>query len=34
MNGGFDALEEWVKILEPHFQHSIDFSIYDYQIAF
>jgi hypothetical protein len=33
-NGGFDVPQEWVKTLQPHFQHSIDWSSYDYQIAF
>jgi len=33
-NGGFDVPQEWVKTLQPHFQHSIDWSRYDYQIAF
>jgi hypothetical protein len=33
-NGGFDVSQDWVKILQPHFQHSIDWTSYDYQIAF
>ena len=33
-NGGFGVPQDWVKILQPHFQHSIDWTSYDYQIAF
>ncbi|WP_369811685.1 colicin E3-like toxin immunity protein [Pseudomonas citrulli] len=30
----FMSPQEWGKILQPNFQHSIDWSTYDYQIAF
>lgn len=33
-NGGFNVVLEWVAILQPYFQHSIDWGGYDYQIAF
>ncbi|WP_434610917.1 cloacin [Pseudomonas sp. D2-30] len=33
-NGGFDLLLDWVGIIQPYFQHSIDWANYDYQIAF
>lgn len=33
-NGGFNVLESWVAHLQPHFQHAIDLSAYDYQVAF
>ncbi|MFW9270294.1 colicin E3-like toxin immunity protein [Pseudomonas sp. NR3] len=33
-NGGFDLLLDWVGIIQPYFQHSIDWVSYDYQIAF
>ncbi|MBT2338692.1 MULTISPECIES: colicin E3-like toxin immunity protein [Pseudomonas] len=33
-NGGFDVPLEWVDILQPHFQHPIDWASYDYQVAF
>ncbi|MFH0024392.1 colicin E3-like toxin immunity protein [Pseudomonas fluorescens] len=33
-NGGFDVKSDWVKVLQPHFRHSIQFSSYDYQVSF
>ncbi|WP_237883863.1 colicin E3-like toxin immunity protein [Pseudomonas sp. PGPR40] len=33
-NGGFDVSPHWIKILQPHFQHAIEFPVYDYQISF
>lgn len=33
-NGCFDIRDEWVSILQPHFKHRIEISIYDYQISF
>ena len=33
-NGGFDMKSEWLVVLQPLFQHSIDMDIYDYQISF
>ncbi|WP_434674074.1 colicin E3-like toxin immunity protein [Pseudomonas sp. R1-15] len=33
-NGGFNVPLEWVEILRPYFQHSIDWDRYDYQVAF
>ncbi len=33
-NGGFNVEEGWIVHLQPHFQHAIDLSAYDYQVAF
>ncbi|MNB54643.1 Colicin-E3 immunity protein [compost metagenome] len=33
-NGGFDVKSDWLKILQPYFQHFIQYSSYDYQISF
>ncbi|KQW34676.1 MULTISPECIES: colicin E3-like toxin immunity protein [Pseudomonas] len=33
-NGGFDVSTEWAEILQPHFEHALDLSIYDYQVSF
>jgi hypothetical protein len=33
-NGGFNILEEWIRVIQPYFQHSIVFKTYDYQISF
>ena len=33
-NGEFDVIDQWVPILQPHFKHVIDLSVYDHQVAF
>lgn len=33
-NGNFDVNTEWVGILQPHFKHVLDLSVYDYQVSF
>jgi len=33
-NGGFDVGPQWVNTLQAHFQHVIQLSSYDYQVAF
>lgn len=33
-NGGFNVPQEWIKILQPYFQHSIDWPTYVYQVSF
>ena len=33
-NGGFDVKSEWLVVLQPLFQHSIDMDVYDYQVSF
>lgn len=33
-NGGLDVKPDWLKILQPYFQHFIQHSSYDYQISF
>lgn len=33
-NGGFNVGEDWVDIIQPHFQHAIVLNAYDYQISF
>jgi len=30
----FNVLPNWISILQPHFQHEIQPSIFDYQISF
>ena len=32
--GGFDILPNWITLLQPHFHHVIDPSLFDYQISF
>lgn len=32
--GGFDVLPCWIAILQPHFRHVIEPSLFDYQISF
>lgn len=32
--GGFDVLPSWITILQPHFRHVIEPSLFDYQISF
>ncbi|QXI07506.1 Cloacin immunity protein [Pseudomonas fluorescens] len=32
--GGFDVTSDWVEILQPNFQHLIQYSSYDYQVSF
>ncbi|WP_024619127.1 colicin E3-like toxin immunity protein [Pseudomonas kilonensis] len=33
-NGNFDVSTEWAEVLQPHFEHALDLSIYDYQLSF
>ncbi|MNE82887.1 Colicin-E3 immunity protein [compost metagenome] len=33
-NGNFDVSTEWAEVLQPHFEHALDLSIYDYQSSF
>lgn len=33
-NGNFDVNTEWAEILQPHFEHALDLSMYDYQVSF
>ncbi|MCP1453659.1 MULTISPECIES: colicin E3-like toxin immunity protein [Pseudomonas] len=33
-NGNFDVSTEWVEMLQPHFKHVLDLSVYDYQVSF
>jgi hypothetical protein len=33
-NGGFNVPHGWVTTLQPHFQHSIDWPTYVYQVSF
>lgn len=33
-DGGFDVLPDWIAILQPHFRHVIEPSLFDYQISF
>ncbi|MBO1541715.1 colicin E3-like toxin immunity protein [Pseudomonas sp. OA65] len=32
--GGFDVGDEWARILQPHFEHTMDLAMYDYQVSF
>ncbi|MFP6832573.1 MAG: colicin E3-like toxin immunity protein [Pseudomonas sp.] len=32
--GGVDVTSDWVEILQPNFQHLIQYSSYDYQVSF
>ncbi|WLH63287.1 colicin E3-like toxin immunity protein [Pseudomonas sp. FP2300] len=32
--GGFNVNDEWAGILQPHFEHALDLSMYDYQVSF
>ncbi|RON01738.1 cloacin [Pseudomonas brassicacearum] len=33
-DGGFDVVAAWIPKLQPLFNHHIDSSVFDYQIAF
>ncbi|ROM99220.1 colicin E3-like toxin immunity protein [Pseudomonas brassicacearum] len=33
-DGGFDVAATWIPTLQPLFNHQIDSSVFDYQIAF
>ena len=33
-SGNFDVSTEWAEILQLHFEHPLDLSIYDYQVSF
>jgi hypothetical protein len=33
-NGGFNVLEDWIRVIQPYFQHGIVFKTYDCQISF
>ncbi|MBO1541717.1 colicin E3-like toxin immunity protein [Pseudomonas sp. OA65] len=33
-NGNFDVNTEWAEILQPHFEHVLDLSMYDYKVSF
>lgn len=33
-NGGFNVTNDWVSILQTHFNHAINLNLYDYQVSF
>ncbi|SDB26539.1 Cloacin immunity protein [Pseudomonas sp. NFACC23-1] len=33
-NGNFDVGAKWIGTLQPHFEHALDLSRYDYQVSF
>ncbi|MCE0461361.1 colicin E3-like toxin immunity protein [Pseudomonas uvaldensis] len=33
-NGGFNVPQEWIKILQPYFEHPINWPTYYYQVSF
>jgi len=32
--GGFNVDDKWAEILQPHFQHVLNLTLYDYQVSF